>query len=94
MELPLTEVGATNFGQPYKPGIYTPRLGLTPFRHITNMVRPLMDSVNTAIRCPYSTGSLPELRLARLNTNFTKVLPGVVTGTGEYGCIAVYSNVA
>jgi hypothetical protein len=55
MELPLTEVGATNFGQPYKPGIYTPKLGLTPFQHITNMARPLMDSVNTTIRCPYST---------------------------------------
>jgi hypothetical protein len=51
----LSGVGATNFGRPYKPGIYTPRLGLTPFWHITDMACPLMDSVNTAIRCPYST---------------------------------------
>jgi hypothetical protein len=66
MELPLTEFGATNFGRPYKPSIYTPRLGHQPFRHITNMARPLMDSMNTAIRCPYSTlprnGRVPKIR--------------------------------
>jgi hypothetical protein len=54
MELLLSRVGATNLGRPYKLGIYTPKLGHTPFRHITNMTRTLMDSVNTAIRCPYS----------------------------------------
>jgi hypothetical protein len=48
-------VGATIFGWPYKPGIYTPRLGHQPFRHITNMAPPVMDSVNTAIGCLYST---------------------------------------
>jgi hypothetical protein len=55
MELPLTEVGATNFGRPYKLGIYTPKLRHKPFRHITNMVRPVINSVNTTIRCPYLT---------------------------------------
>jgi hypothetical protein len=63
MELPLTEVEATNFGRPYKPGIYTPRLGLMSFQHITNITRPLMDSVNMAIRCPYST--LPVMGVFR-----------------------------
>jgi hypothetical protein len=37
--------------------------------------------------------SLPECDPAKLNTNFTKVLPGVVTTTGEYDCTAVYPNV-
>jgi hypothetical protein len=27
-------------GRPYKLGIYTPKLGLKPFRLITNMARP------------------------------------------------------
>jgi hypothetical protein len=39
----------------YKLGIYTPKLMHKPFRHITNMARPLMDIVNTTIRYPYST---------------------------------------
>jgi hypothetical protein len=49
IELLLSRVG------PYKLGIYTPKLGYKPFRHITNMTRPLIDIVNTAIRCPHST---------------------------------------
>jgi hypothetical protein len=64
--LPLTEVRATNFGRPYKPSIYTPKLGHKPFWHIRNMACPLMDSVNTVIRCPYSTlcrnGVFQEIR--------------------------------
>jgi hypothetical protein len=66
IECLLSGVGATNLGRPYKLGIYTPRLGFTPFWHITDMARPLMDSVNTAIRCPYSTlphnGSVTKIR--------------------------------
>jgi hypothetical protein len=50
----LTRVGATNFRRPYKLDIYTPKLGLRPLRLIKNMARPLIDSVNTVIRCPYS----------------------------------------
>jgi hypothetical protein len=49
MELPLSRGGATNFGWPYKLGIYTPKLGHESLRHITNIVRPHMESVNTAI---------------------------------------------
>jgi hypothetical protein len=41
-------VGATNFGRPYKPGIYTPKLGHQTSWHITSMARPTMDSVDTA----------------------------------------------
>jgi hypothetical protein len=57
IELLFTSVGATNFGQPYRLGIYTPKLGPMHFWLITNMARPLMDSVNKAIRCMYSTRS-------------------------------------
>jgi hypothetical protein len=43
IELLISGVGATNFGRPYKLGIYTPKLGLKPFRLITDMSHPLMD---------------------------------------------------
>jgi hypothetical protein len=52
-----------------KPGKYTPRLGHELFQHITSMARPQMDSVNTAIRCPYSTlprnGRVPKKSVKR-----------------------------
>jgi hypothetical protein len=31
-------------------------------------------------------GSPPGLRLVRMGTNFTEVLSGVTTSTGNYGC--------
>jgi hypothetical protein len=37
IELLFTGVGATNLERLYKLGIYTPKLGLKPFRLITNM---------------------------------------------------------
>jgi hypothetical protein len=39
-------------------------------------------------------GSPPELRLIGLNTNFTKILPGMTAATGNYDCMAVHPNYA
>jgi hypothetical protein len=78
----LFGVGATNFGRPYKLGIYTPKLGDKPFQHIIYMARPLMDNVNTAIRYPHSTlphnGSVPKIRKneRKKYTSFTDLKRG------------------
>jgi hypothetical protein len=54
MEFPLLS-WSNQLWTTIQPGIYTPRLGHELFQHITSMARPPMDSVNTVIRCPYST---------------------------------------
>jgi hypothetical protein len=70
----LTGVGATSLECPYKLGIYTPKLGLKIFQLITNMARSLMDSVNTAIRCPYST--LPRKSGKKRNIQILQIYEG------------------
>jgi hypothetical protein len=53
-------------------------------RRILNERFPPSIFRQNGARCLRLPGSLPKLRLARMNANFTKVLFGVTTTTGDY----------